>query len=364
MCTHAANARYPKDVDTVGFLPLPAPEDLPILLGARMSLSFPFLLSAVPLYAVNFEAPKSKAGKFPLEKCWFSDGGLTSNFPLHFFDSPLPSRPTFAINLIPYEVATTEVDEVGGTLERVSGVAAECAKDEKPQGWDHVWMPSRNSSGIGSAARFNKFHSVTGFFGALFDTARNWADTELMALPGYRERVVHVKLAEHEGGMNLNMDSGLIDEIGARGERAGELLAARYGPNPEKDPQSGGDIELTWDNHRWLRYRATMAAFEDLARRFRKTWRDAAKQKPWRGYDDLLDRGSKDAPTSYPFQRPEQQSFASEATRAFVQLVSSWPPDQTFDRGEDSSQGRSPRPKPALRMMPLGSNDPRAERAD
>jgi hypothetical protein len=213
------------------------------------------------------------------------------------------------------------VVEAHGSLERVSGVAAESGQSDKsgkPQperGWDYVWMPSRNASGIGSAARFNKFHSVTGFFGALFDTARNWADTELMALPGYRERVVHVKLAEHEGGMNLNMGSDLIEEIGARGERAGELLAARYGPNPEKDPQSGDDIELTWDNHRWIRYRATMAAFEDLARRFRKAWRDAAKQKPWRGYDALLDRGSKDAPTSYPLQRPDQQKFASEATR-------------------------------------------------
>jgi predicted acylesterase/phospholipase RssA len=364
MRTHAANARYPKDIDTAGFVPLPPPEDLPILLGARMSLSFPFLLSAVPLYAANFEAEKTKDGKYPLERCWFSDGGLTSNFPLHFFDSPLPSRPTFAINLIPYEVAATEVDEVGGTLERVSGVAAEDPKGKTQQGWDRVWMPSRNSSGIGSAARFNKFQSVAGFFGALFDTARNWADTELMALPGYRERVVHVQLAEHEGGMNLNMGSDLIEEIGARGERAGELLAARYGPNPEKDPQSGDDIALTWDNHRWIRYRATMAAFEDLARRFRKTWGDAAKQKPWRGYEALLDRGSKDTPTSYPLQRPDQQNFASEATRAFVELVSRWQPDQTFDRGEDSSQGRSPRPKPALRMMPLGSNDPRAERAD
>jgi hypothetical protein len=95
-----------------------------------------------------------------------------------------------------------------------------------------------------------------------------------------------------------------------------------------------------------------------------QAWRDAAKQKPWRGYDALLDRGSKDAPTSYPLQRPDQQKFASEATRAFVEFVSTWTDNQTFDRGEDSSQGRSPRPKPALRMMPLGSNDPRAERPD
>ena len=30
---------------------------------------------------------------------WFSDGGLTANLPVQFFDSPLPTRPTFAIDL-------------------------------------------------------------------------------------------------------------------------------------------------------------------------------------------------------------------------------------------------------------------------
>ena len=33
---------------------------------------------------------------------WFSDGGLAANLPVHFFDSPLPTRPTFAIDLAPF----------------------------------------------------------------------------------------------------------------------------------------------------------------------------------------------------------------------------------------------------------------------
>ena len=36
---------------------------------------------------------------------------LTSNFPIHFFDAPLPRRPTFGINLVPDTVEITEVDE-------------------------------------------------------------------------------------------------------------------------------------------------------------------------------------------------------------------------------------------------------------
>jgi predicted acylesterase/phospholipase RssA len=364
MCKKQAPVRRPDSIEVPeGYYPLPAPADLPILLGARMSLSFPLLLAAVPLWAANFEADKTDDGKFPLECCWFSDGGLTSNFPIHFFDSPLPSRPTFAINLISYEVDASETEETDNRISRLSGV-----KDERSEAWNMVWMPSQNSTGIGSSARFNKFDSVFGFFGAVFDTARNWADTELMAMPGYRERIVHVKLAEDEGGLNLSMAGDQITAIGERGERAGELLAARFAPTPTgkdrlTDPQSEDEVRLTWDNHRWIRYRATMAAFEELVRRFRATWQDAAKQKPWRAYADLLNRGGGEMPKSYPLERPEQQEFASDATQAFVDFVSDWADDRTFDRGQDSDEGRSPRPKPVLRMMPPGSNDPRTERA-
>ena len=367
---HGADIRYEDTIEVPkGWYPLPKPADLPILLGVRMSLSFPFLLSAVPLYAANFETKPN--GKYPLQRCWFSDGGLTSNFPIHFFDAPLPSRPTFAINLIPDTVvATTEVDETEDRLLRVSGFGADGqTENEQTDAWDKVWMPSKNAAGITSAARFNEFHGMLGFFAALFDTARNWADTELTALPGYRDRIVHVKLAEDEGGLNLSMPDTVIKKVGARGELAGELLAGRFAPTPSgkdrlTDPQTGDDVQLTWDNHRWIRYRAIMAAFEGLARRFRTTWQNEEKQKPWRAYSDLLGRGKREEPTSYPLDRPEQKAFADSVTDQLVDFVASWTTgDQTFDRGDSSKEGRSPRPKPVLRMRPPGSNDPRDERA-
>lgn len=81
---------------------LPHANDMPIVFAARMSLSFPILLSAIPLYAVDYTRKQNQNVSIgqPLvaERCWFSDGGICSNFPIQFFDSPLPRWPTFGIN--------------------------------------------------------------------------------------------------------------------------------------------------------------------------------------------------------------------------------------------------------------------------
>ncbi|HZG66039.1 MAG TPA: hypothetical protein VEZ12_04805 [Herpetosiphonaceae bacterium] len=78
-------------------LPLPDPAELPVVVATRMSLSFPLLISAVPLYAID-STRRAKEDEAP-EQCWFSDGGITSNLHVHFFDAPLPQWPTFAMNL-------------------------------------------------------------------------------------------------------------------------------------------------------------------------------------------------------------------------------------------------------------------------
>src|SRR2546426_11877014 len=66
--------------------------DLPIVVAARFSLSFPLLISANSLYSPH---PNTDI----LMTNWFSDGGITSNFPVHFFDSWFPGRPTFGLDL-------------------------------------------------------------------------------------------------------------------------------------------------------------------------------------------------------------------------------------------------------------------------
>jgi hypothetical protein len=343
-----------------GLYRLPPAAKLPILLGARMSLSFPFLLSQVPLYT-----PQHRGGMTTLRRCLFSDGGLTSNFPIHFFDAPIPSRPTFGINLVPAEF-TQASDQRPDAYFRAGRTKAEVKQDP----WPNVWMPTTNSTGIQDIA---VFHDVTtgswaviDFFMMLFDTARNWGDTELMAMPGYRDRIVHVALAEDEGGLNLSMPKEVVEAVGERGNCAGALLAARFRPTPKgneplTDPKTGEDIVLTWDNHRWIRFRSHMAALELALRRLTKTWTDSAAETRWRSYNDLLARGD-NLPNSYRFGSDAQGAFAERAMQQLVAALDGLQDDETFDRA--ARRGGSPRPKPILRMMPSGSNDPRSERVD
>ena len=79
---------------------LPPPENFPILLTARMSLSFSLLFSTIPLWAIDYGI-NYKSGKRGFQHCQFSDGGISSNFPMHLFDKLIPLWPTFEIQLAP-----------------------------------------------------------------------------------------------------------------------------------------------------------------------------------------------------------------------------------------------------------------------
>jgi hypothetical protein len=80
------------------FYYFPDETHLPLVVAARMSLSFPGLICAVPLWRRDFTL-LGEAEKQTLRRCLFSDGGLSSNFPIQFFDHLLPNHPTFAITL-------------------------------------------------------------------------------------------------------------------------------------------------------------------------------------------------------------------------------------------------------------------------
>lgn len=218
-----------------GFYPLPDPWNLPIVVAVRMSLSFPILLSALPMYI-------SKGKGNDLEPCWFSDGGICSNFPIHFFDSPIPEWPTFAINL------------------------SERVKDGDPA----AWMPSTMSDGAnGNLSLFEYSYGqnglrqakddcgkLYGFVKAIIFTMHNWNDSTLSALPGCRERIAHVRLSSEEGGLNLNMPTEVIDNLSRSGRAAANLLIERY-----SEPQN---FEINMESHRWVRFRSMLASLEEF----------------------------------------------------------------------------------------------------
>jgi hypothetical protein len=191
---------------------------LPLIVAARMSLSFPGLVSAVPLWSRDFTLADDAERK-KLRRCIFSDGGLSSNFPIHFFDHLLPNNPTFAISLDQYS-----------------------AKRNRK---DNVWLPSRAISG--SELPIEPFDSLSSFLLGLIDSAKDWQDNLQSTLPGYRERIAHIALRSDEGGLNIAMDEVTIQKLVAYGQNAGETLCQ----------------EFDLDSHRWRRFLVAMARMEE-----------------------------------------------------------------------------------------------------
>lgn len=264
-------------------------EELPVVVATRMSLSFPLLLSAVPLWAVDFG---TRVAEKPYERCWFSDGGITSNFPVHFFDAPIPSRPTFAINLAP-------------RTPRYHGSA------------QLTYMPRTNKGGL--LEWWTPFADLAGFVSAIVSTMQNWRDNMLLRLPGQRDRIAHVLLDEKEGGLNLSMDEPTIADVAGRGAEAGRKL---------RD-------DFDWRNHKWARYLSFMSALEEALERW-----DAA-------FDESreLVEGKEPLP-SYHVSGPERAAMG-EASLAFLAHVR-----QNFGSRPFRRVKKRPRPEPVLRAVP------------
>jgi predicted acylesterase/phospholipase RssA len=212
---------------------LPEPQDLPVVLAARISLSFPILLSALPLFWVDWgRAP----GKQKLIETWFSDGGISSNFPMHLFDSPLPSRPTFGFNLGPVHPDYEEL----------------------------VWAPPEPGRS-GGLPRSQEITSVTSFLRSILGAMQNWGDNTRITMPGFRDRVAMIRQQPGEGGMNLAMDEKVIESLANRGAGAAALFD-----------------RFDLDVHKWVRYRVSMATTDELLATLASGYND--------GFGDYLER--------------------------------------------------------------------------
>ena len=193
-----------------------------MLLAVRLSLSFPVLLSAIPLYRKDYGYADADERETP-RLCWMSDGGITSNFPIHLFDSLLPDRPTFGFSLDAFDEKRSTSDP------------------SDPEA--RVELPS--AAGQGLVRPIRTFDGLGGFAAAILNSARNWQDSLQSVLPGYRERIVHVALDESEGGLNLSMPPELIESLGRYGDIAGSRL-----------------LDFEFSEHRWRRLLSTYSAFE------------------------------------------------------------------------------------------------------
>lgn len=277
-----------------GLRRLPPARSLPVIVATRLSLSFPGLISAVPLHDVDYAHEGTRAavaaaraalreGAVPalagvgFRRLWFSDGGLCSNFPVQFFDGALPTRPTFAINLGPFPQGREPDPDPSKDIEY--------ARTNEVLRATYADLPS---SGLGA---------LTGFARLAFDTARNWHDSSHLQFPGYRDRIVEVFQTDHEGGLNLDMQQEVIDGLGARGRAAAEAMVDQFTTDHYRQPHATG-----WDNHRWVRYRALLAALP--------TWLGSyAAGRAVLGIEAT-------APPSYPFSRTATRELAGRLTEA------------------------------------------------
>ena len=206
----------------------PEPEYLPLIVATRMSLSFPMLFCAVPLYARDFTFA-SEAERAKWRKNLFSDGGLSNNFPIQFFDRMLPNSPTFGITLDDFSEQRVPED-----------IRNRYPQEDDPH--QRVWLPKTTSATSGILIPGEPLHGIAAFFSRLLDAAMSWQDNLQSALPGYRDRIVHVALKSDEGGLNITMPSKLVQRLAGYGARAGEDM---------RD-------EFDLDEHRWRRFLVAM----------------------------------------------------------------------------------------------------------
>lgn len=201
--------------DGEGCVPFPDEDSLPVVVAVRMSLSYPLLFTAVPLEVEDAQAmapaPAGEGAAAPRRRtALFSDGGISSNFPIHLFDAPLPSRPTFALSL--------------GRLPPGAEAVRRAVLQTGPV--DGAGVPVEEISSLGQ------------FGWQILGAATDWQDQLLSELTGQRERIARIYLKDGEGGLNLSMSPSQSEALMGFGAEAGRLF-------------TGGAFDF--DAHRWLR---------------------------------------------------------------------------------------------------------------
>ncbi|HEX6725524.1 MAG TPA: hypothetical protein VF073_09825 [Gaiella sp.] len=123
-----------------------------------------------------------------------------------------------------------------------------------------------------------------------------------------------------------------------RGQAAGRALVERFAEI------LGTNSGLSWDNHRWVRYRSALTALAVQLERFGDAWR--ATPAGERSYPELVDRADDDGPDGYRFESDGQRALALSLAELLAEAGDrSSTSDSPVDRG-------SPRPQPVSRIVP------------
>jgi predicted acylesterase/phospholipase RssA len=234
---------------------LPDPWDVPVIFAVRLSMAMPILFTAIPMYRLvqpqlirddlgrtmfqdehvfkteirppDLDAstkPQTQSDLAGVEELWFSDGGITSNFPVDLFDTFLPQWQSVALSLGSYPTWAPHQDVV------------------LPHDWEtDVGAPNAPLTNSGMS-----------FLKATLDTAMTWRDRTQADSNSRHGRIAEVRLRPDEGGTHLFMPRAVVASLALRGALAGARLRCRIA-----DP-------IQWDRVRWLRLRVALRNLEQL----------------------------------------------------------------------------------------------------
>lgn len=275
------NSPNPGASESTELLELPVGA-LPVLVAVRLSMNFPILFQAVPLWAIDHEGgrveevipppgPPNLVQAFPkFKKAWFADGGVTANFPLHVFDTALPSWPTFGVFI-------KERSRKAGKEENAFYIA-EYHTSGRSEKWHEIDEEVDENSGFISR-RTGFFDYVVG----LGKAAKDWADNANLRMPSVRGRVVTVfHKGLTNGGLNLKIEGLKIRHLAyVNGTTAGRNMANKFTDQvPEFNQNLSGNTR--WLDHRWVRFNTYVTALKSHIAGFTEAANNAHGTSPLR----------------------------------------------------------------------------------
>lgn len=325
---------------------LPDEDDLPVVVAMRLSLSFPILLGAIPLYTIKPSAIKAikqdsnqQLQESDVQLNWFSDGGICDNFPIEFFDIWLPTRPTFGIILTSMptkkfvgaqgQPAFAEApDQSGRKMFSKDFFSAPIPNDKSsiPEDIPDIYLPRADAP---PNSQWQQLEGTWAFLSAILSTGLGWYRTLQTNLPSYRDRIVQIRLSDAEDGLHINMPQEVIERLVTRGGQAGDLLI------PGSDSKN-----FNFAHHEWVRYRILMAKLEENFKEMRKTLQDPLLRQP-------LAQPIKDSPYPPPPSDADWLPDANKRLRELEALLAKWQ-----SRRPDLFSKDEPQPQTALRVTP------------
>jgi len=341
-----SSVNRPRDeaMQSYGYRPLPTRATLPVIVAVRMSLSFPVLLSAVPLYRYAWEgavgagrlrnsdgsqpsdaeatdeaaahasaATASRYVETNVRRVLFSDGGICSNFPVQMFDAVLPGWPTFGINL--RDDLTTPASAAQRAYLPPRGTA----------------LPPEDYAIAQDGTR-----GLLSFGAAIIRTMQNWRDNLQRAAPGFRDRVLTIRHTAGEGGLNLDMAATDIDAMAASGDAGAQKLIDAFAR-----PADLASDHFTY--HRWVRVRSLLGVLQRMLRDIHQGATVLDNHPP---YPDLI----RDAPAYVG----ASYRLSDDARSAAVGLLDALDAlDRTLETDKADFARTAPRPEVELRIQPV-----------